>query len=318
MKGWLFTGTHIPFKLVEKPDPVAVPGEVVIDIKSAGLCHSDVAALEDPGWMAIFTNGSVYMGHEFAGVITEVGAGVTGFKVGDRVGVCPMNLDYPKPGGVGYARDGGYATKALVPAEQLVLLPDNVNFAQGAAGTDAGGTAYRAMFVTGGAKAGMKVGVIGIGGLGQLAARMAVLAGCEVYAAEVKAEARELGKEIGVKQVFENVSDLAAVGCELIVDYAGFGTTTAQALEAVAYSGTVVLAGMGKLEANINTYSLITNSLTLKGSVGMKPDDIKAVYDFFATGKLNPELTTITFDEIPDGLERLHRGEVKGRLVALI
>ena len=77
----------------------------------------------------------------------------------------------------------------------------------------------------------------------------------------------------------------------------------------MAYSGTVVLVGMGKLEANINTYPLIINSLTLKGSVGMTPDDIKAVYDFFATGKLNPQLTTITFDEIADGLERITRSK---------
>jgi len=113
------------------------------------------------------------------------------------------------------------------------------------------------MFVVGGAKKGMKVGVIGIGGLGQIAARAAVIKGCEVYAADISPAARELGKEIGIKQVFENITDLDAVEPELIVDFAGFGNTTAQALESVAKFGRVVVVGMGKLESTISTYSLI-------------------------------------------------------------
>jgi propanol-preferring alcohol dehydrogenase len=323
MKGWEFTNTNIPLKLVEKPDPVAVPGEVVIDVKASGLCHSDVGALEDPGWMNIITANPMYMGHECAGVITEVGEGVTNFKVGDRVGVCPISPSLTeKAGGVpyaiGYQRDGGYATKCLVPEDCLVPIPDNVSFVQGAAATDAGMTSYHALFGIGGAKAGMKVGIIGIGGLGQFAARMAVIAGCEVYASEINPEAREIGKQIGCKEVFENVSDLAPIGCELIVDYAGFGNTTAEALEAVAKFGKIVVVGMGKLETTINTSTLILKQAQVLGSNGGNAEDIKAVYEFFATGKLNPQLTTITFEEIPDGLERLRRGEVKGRLVAVI
>lgn len=314
MKGWLFTDTHIPLKLVEKPDPVAVPGEVVIDVKASGLCHSDVAALEDPGWIGIITAHPMYMGHECAGVITEVGEGVTGFKVGDRVGVCPTATS----SSIGYQRDGGYATKCLVQQECLVPIPDNVTFTQGAAATDAGMTSYHALFPVGGAKKGMKVGIIGIGGLGQFAAQMAVIAGCEVYAAEISAENRALAEQIGCKAVVENVMDLAPFNCELIVDYAGFGSTTANALEVVAKFGRVVVVGMGRLESTINTRSLILKQAQLLGSCGGTAEDIKAVYDFFATGKLNPQLSTITFDEIPEGLERLHRGEVKGRLVALL
>lgn len=147
---------------------------------------------------------------------------------------------------------------------------------------------------------------------------MAVIAGCEVYAAEINPAARELAKGLGIKQVFERITDLAEAGCELIVDYAGFGTTTAQALEVVAPGGVVVLVGMGKLECTVSTTPLIMGQLQLRGSAGGTPSDIKAVYDFMASGKLDPELTTITFEEIKDGLDRLHRGEVKGRLVAVI
>lgn len=315
MRGWQFTNTHVPLKLVEQPDPVAGPGEVVIDIKASGLCHSDVGALEDEGWLEIITKLPVIMGHEFAGVISEVGEEVTDWKIGDRVGVCPVGKDGTSPG---YHRDGGYADRAMSPAQDLIRIPGGVSFAQAAAGTDAGMTSYHAMFVTGGAKPGMKVGVIGIGGLGQIAARAAVVAGCEVYGVDVSPAARELGREIGCTDVFDSATALQSIGPELIVDYAGFGTTTAEALEAIAVGGTVVQVGMGRLEATINTRTLILKTARLLGSMGGTAEDIAAVYDLFASGDLDPLITEITFDEIGEGLGRLARGEVKGRLVALL
>ena len=165
MKGWLFSGTNKPLELIEKEDPKAIPGHVVIEVKAAGLCHSDVAALQDPGWMPLFPNGPVIMGHEFAGVVIEVGEGVEDIKVGDRVGVNPM--DRATKVTAAYNYDGGYAEKVRVPADQCVIIPEGVSFVEGAASTDAGITAYRALFSLGQAKEGTKLGIIGIGGLGQ-------------------------------------------------------------------------------------------------------------------------------------------------------
>ncbi|RKQ33976.1 zinc-binding dehydrogenase [Oceanobacillus halophilus] len=315
MKGWEFTTTNVPLKIVEKPDPVATEGRVVIDVKAAGLCHSDVGALRDEKWLDIIEYTPIIMGHEVAGVISEVGEGVTDYQVGDRVGVCPVS----KVGmGPGYGYDGGYADKVSAPAVDLVPIPDNVSFAQAAAGTDAGMTSYHAMFRRGEAKPGMKVGIIGIGGLGQIAARAAVVKGMDVYAVDLSPKARELAREIGVKEVYENVTDLAEVAPELIVDYAGFGTTTADALDVVAQGGKVVLVGMGKLESTINTDSLILKRADLLGSVGGDGDDIAEVYKLFASGDIDPVLTKITFDEIGEGLGRLERHEISGRLVAIM
>ncbi|MBH1960316.1 MAG: zinc-binding dehydrogenase [Flavobacteriia bacterium] len=315
MKGWKFTKTHVPIELIDKPDPVAAPGEVVIDIKASGLCHSDVGALEDEGWMHIITAAPLIFGHECAGVISEIGEGVEGYKIGDRVGVAPI---HPETGAaIGYQRDGGYATKLAVPAAQLVPMPDGVTFAQGAAATDAGMTSYHAIFRTGGAKAGMKIGIIGIGGLGQFGARAAIAEGAEVYAVDLSPEARELAREIGCKDVFDKVMDLESIGCQLIVDFAGFGTTTAEAIEAIAPDGTVVQVGMGRLESTINTRTLILKRVTLRGSQGGDGQDIANVYRLMAEGKMNADLTEIKFEEVAEGLERLHKGGVKGRLVAL-
>ena len=147
MKGWEFTTTNEPLTLIEKADPKATPGTVIIDVQASGLCHTDVATLRDPGWLDILAKVPIILGHEIAGIISEVGEGVTDYKVGDRVGVCPVGKDGLGPGN---GRDGGYANKVLVPASDLVRIPEGVTFAQAAAGTDAGMSSYHAMFVKGG------------------------------------------------------------------------------------------------------------------------------------------------------------------------
>lgn len=320
MKGWLFTKTHDPLVLIEKPDPVAGPKQVVVDIKASGLCHSDVSAMEHESWMGLIRGAPLLLGHECAGVVESVGEEVTSVKPGDRVGVYLFS-DRAANESIGYTRDGGYATKILIEESQCVHMPDEVTFEQGAAATDAGQTSYHAIFTVGGAKAGMKVGIVGIGGLGQFALGMALARGCDCYAVDVNPEARELAKEMGCEHVYENVIDLKEVAPEVIVDYAGFSTTTSDAIKAVAVGGTVVLVGMAKDDVLIKDATaldgLIIKEVQLKGSMGGLPSDIEGVYDIFKTGRFNPMLSTIPFEEIDKGLEMLKRGEVKGRLIAV-
>ncbi|WP_277245599.1 zinc-binding dehydrogenase [Micrococcus terreus] len=252
------------------------------------------------------------MGHENAGVVAAVGEGVTEVKVGDRVGVCPTT----PAGAPGYAFDGGFAPKMVVDAQALVPLPENVDFVQGEAATDAGMTSHAAVITQAGVKAGDTVGIIGLGGLGQIGARVAVLAGADVYVAEVNEKVWPLAEEIGAQGVKASIAEFEDVTFDVIVDFAGFGTTTAQAVDVIRRDGTVVLVGMGKLESTINTKSLILNQCNLKGSNGGSKEDVAGIYEYMATGKLNPTITTIGFDEIADGIEKLKNGEVVGRLVA--
>lgn len=314
MKAWQFTNTHEPLVLADVAEPRPGPGEVLIDIKSAGLCHSDVGLLEDEGWLATLAKRPITIGHEVAGVVAELGNGVSGWMVGDRVGICPTT----EAGAPGYVRDGGFSYKAVTPAISLVRIPDDVSFAQGAAGTDAGMTSHHAVIANGGVGEGTVVGIIGFGGLGQIGARVAVLAGAEVYVAEVNERVWQSARDAGVKDVKKAIKDFEGVHFDVIVDFAGFGTTTAEAIDVVGIGGRVVQVGMGRLEATISTASLILRKVTLIGSQGGTKEDIEGVYKYLATGKLEPTITEITFDEIPDGIGRLKRGEVVGRLVAKI
>jgi propanol-preferring alcohol dehydrogenase len=259
MKGWMFHGAGKPLELIERADPSAGAGEVVIKVRAAGLCHSDVGRLEGTlGAGFLPKPPPLILGHEVAGEVIEAGAGVTGYKVGDRVVASGTTEFCP-----GRDADGGYATH-----------------------------------------------------LGMTAARIAVLNGAEVYGAEPRVEAWEAALQQGVKAVVAEVRELAPLKLDLIVDFAGFGDTTAGAVEAVRKGGMVVQVGLGRTEALISTAALIRNKVTLRGSSGGRPADTGSVIGHMAKGDLTIEASTIGFDDIPAGLDRLKRGGVIGRIVA--
>lgn len=313
MQAWQFTNTHEPLVLADVAVPTAGPGQVVVGMRAAGICHSDVGLLTDEGWLSLLAKQPITIGHENAGEIIALGEGVTEFAIGDRVGVCPTT----PAGAPGYGFDGGFAEQMVVDAQALVPMPDGLSYAQGAAATDAGMTAHAAVITNGGVTSGDTVGIIGFGGLGQIGARVAVLAGATVYVAEVNEKVWDLARANGVAGVATSIKDFADVTFDVIVDFAGFGTTTADAVDVIRRDGTVVLVGMGKLEATIDTKSLILNQCNLRGSNGGSKEDIAGIYAYMASGQLEPKLTEIGFDEIGEGVERLHRGEVEGRLVAV-
>ncbi|AYG04657.1 zinc-binding dehydrogenase [Gryllotalpicola protaetiae] len=310
MKAWRLTAAHEPLTLAEVPEPVAGPGEVVIDVKAASLCHSDVGFL-DGTLTGILGFTPITLGHEIAGVVSAVGEGVTGVTVGERVGV-PTAF-----GGPGQATDGGFAPKVKVGAEWVLPLPDGISFQQAAPATDAGMTAYHALKL-GGVTAGTKLGIIGAGGLGSLAIQFAVGLGAEVYVAEINESVWDATRAHGAKAVAKDITEFADLGLEVIVDYAGFGTTTAGAIDAIAPKGTVVQVGLGRERADISSQNVVFKEVTYVGSSAGTHEDCAAVMQLIADGKASSTLSEIGFDEIGEGVERLARGEVVGRLVAVL
>lgn len=303
MQAWQFTNTGEPLVLNEVKEPTPGPDEVLIDIKAAGLCHSDVGLLEDKGWLQTLAKRPITIGHEVAGVITGPGECVTGWRIGDRVGICPTT----EAGAPGYVRDGGFSYKAVTPTVSLVRIPDDVSFALGATGTDARMTSHHAVIANGQVKAGTTIGFLG---LGQIGSRVAVLVGAEVYVAEVNEGIWQDALDAGVKK---SIKEFEGVNFDVVVDFAGFGTTTAEAIDVIGIGGRVVQVGMGRLEATISTASLILHKVTLIGSQGGTKEGVEGLYQYFATGKLTPTITEISFDQIPEGIERLKCGEVVGR-----
>ena len=314
MKSWLFHGTNKPLTLEEVPEPKAGPDEVVVDVKAAGICHSDVSAMRDPSWMYLWPTLPHTLGHENAGVISEVGENLKDkWHVGDRVGMAPM---MPDGSALGYVTwEGGFGPKLRATDYNLVKIPDGVSYELAAMATDAGLTSYHAVVTRGKVEAGMKVGIIGLGGLGYIGAQIARMKGAEVYGVDISEAARALKDELGLTAVAESIMDFQDVGLNLIVDFAGFGTTTAEAIEAIGMDGRYVFVGLGKTEATINTFTVITKHLDLVGSQSGTKQDLEELYELMRSGELNPPMNLITHDQVPEALDKLEEGGVVGRFI---
>ena len=126
-------------------------------------------------------------------------------------------------------------------------------------------------------------------------------------------------QELGVREIFEDASELAGLDLAVIVDFAGFGTTTANAIAAVRPAGRVIQGGgLGNSEATIPISQLVLKAVTLRGARGGRPRDFETVIDLIAKGDLSIHATTTTFEEIPQAIERLKNGDVLGRIVAVL
>lgn len=312
MKAWVLDGVHGSLRKADVPRPIAGAGQVLVQVKASGLCHSDVGYME--GTIPLAVPLPVILGHEASGVIAELGEGVEGWEVGDAVASAISADDAP-----GVTRDGAYAEYILVTASKLVRLPAGMDWGQAAAATDAGVTSYTGVIVHGGVKAGDRVGIVGLGGLGMTGARIAVISGATVYGVEPKESSHAYARGQGVAEVYSDVADLAGMDLDVVIDFAGFGTTTAGAIRAVRPGGTVVLVGLGVAEVTFGAIDLVARAVHLRGSTPAgDPAHLEAVIAMMSTGDLQVQATPVTFDEIPEGLGRLHLGAVAGRLVALL
>jgi len=310
MSAWQWTGTGRPLSLQEVPVPEPGDDEVLVRVRAAGMCHSDVGEIDEPSWAVNITRNPITLGHEIAGEVAAAGSRVTGWKSGQRVGVHPLGRTVP-----GYSRDGGYAGYTIAPAADLVAVPDDVSDELAAVGTDAGMTSYHAVASVAGVRAGMRVGIIGLGGLGQLGAQLAVHLGAEVYGAEVSAEARALAASWGLADILSSAKHLRGLDLDAVVDFAGAGTTTEAAVHAIRVGGDVVMVGLAAEHTTLTTADVIHQKARIHGSSGGTREDIEAVYRLLADGTLRPALEQLPFDEVPTGIDRLRAGTARGRLV---
>ncbi|MFF0818121.1 zinc-binding dehydrogenase [Rhodococcus sp. NPDC003318] len=314
MRAWQYPGGQQPITMNEVDEPVPGPTQVIIDVKAAGLCHSDILYMEKGDGVMPFL--PMTQGHENAGVISAIGSEVECFQIGDVVGVNSGGIQPP----LGMFTPGGFADKLAADYRDLARVPDGLDICLAALATDAGMTSYHAIIKEGGARAGMKVGVIGFGGLGQIGARAAVLAGAEVHVAEMKEEVWPLALEAGVAACVKDADEWVAgggwgddSGFDLIVDYAGFDTTQ-KALNAVKRGGTVVQVGLGSPTCTIITPTILGKRII--GSLAGTVADIEEVFDLMHKGEIAPVYEEISFDAIGEGLDRLKANQVIGRLVA--
>lgn len=255
MKAVQVTKPNAPFEVVERDVPAPADGEVRIKVEACGMCHSD--AFVRAGAIPRLVLPRI-PGHEIAGRIDAVGARVTAWKAGDRVGVgwhgghcftcnaCRRGLfiNCEKARVTGASHDGGYAEYAVVPAESLARIPEGLDAVDAGPLLCAGVTTYNALRNSG-ARPGDTVAVQGIGGLGHLALQYASKMGFRTIAVSSGADKEELARQLGAH---EYVDTKATPAAEALKKLGGVDVLLATAPHADAIAPTVNgLKSRGKL-----------------------------------------------------------------------
>ncbi|GIZ48593.1 hypothetical protein CKM354_001164600 [Cercospora kikuchii] len=320
MKAWQFTDpSHgLELKTVAIPEPG--PNQVLVQVKAAGLCHTDYNVISGLDTTFMFKR-PITLGHELAGIVTKTGSSVTTLAAGDGVVAViaakrPFKLhDAASMPGLGY--DGGFGEYVILEEHKALRIPQGISFADAAVATDAVGTAYHAVFTAGQVKPQHKVAIVGLGGLGLCAAQLAAsVIGAEVHAIDLDSKRFATALGFGVKRCAKSFAGLPGKRFDVILDFAGAGVTTSDAVTSIEQGGTIVLVGLGKKECTLNTFEFVLRNVVLKGATGASPDEIKACMDLIAAGKFKTTNEEIPFDGIAAGIDRLVEGGATARLWA--
>lgn len=327
----------VPYSF-ERRDPK--DHDVVIDIKFSGICHSDIHMTRDE-WKF----GSLYPmvpGHEIAGIVSAVGAKVTKFKVGDHVGVgcmvdscrecanCKQELEnYCIPGstltysaperdGSGITQ-GGYSDVIVTNEDFVLKIPESLPLDKAAPLLCAGITTYSPLKHWK-AGPGKKVGVLGLGGLGHMATKIAVALGAEVTVISHSDKKREDAKKFGA-QNFINTSNADELTANALTFDLIINTVSSADLEMMSLlnllklDGSMVNVGAPEKPLSINVFALLLMRRSLSGSAIGSIKETQEMLNFCAEHKITPEIEVISPDQVNVAYERILKSDVRYRFV---
>lgn len=323
-----------PFK-IERREPG--PHDVEIEIAYCGVCHSDVHQVKDEWGGAIFP---MVPGHEIVGKVTKVGSEVKRYKTGDTVGVgcfvdscrecAPCKNDeqqYCEKGMVvtyngkeknGTPTYGGYSTKVVVDENYVLSIPANLPLDKAAPLLCAGITTYSPLRQWK-VKSGDKVAVVGLGGLGHMAVKLAAAMGAEVTVLSTsdrkKEDALRLGAKHFVNTSKENAFAENANKFSFIINTASGNTDINQYLTLLALDGTMVSVGAPEKPALLNAFPLISKRRRLAGSLIGGIKETQEMLDFCGKHNITADIELIPIDKINDAYERMLKSDVRYRFV---
>ncbi len=318
-----------PLVIKDLPIPRAGLGEVVLNVKACGMCYTDLRVVDAIGGGAM----PLVPGHEAVGVVSEIGEGVTGIRVGDRVGAHALfscgDCAYCRAGEeeacvLGFTRlsgvafDGGYAEYLRLPADHAIPLPESLSFAEAAPFFCAGLTSYAGL-KNGGLEAGQRVAVVGIGGLGHLAISIAKAMGAEVYAVTASPDKSELATRLGATFT-GGAAAVAAVlaqrgGAHVVLQTANSLAPLGQLLSGIAKQGTIVLAAADGDVLPIPPAAFTGLQLRVVGSFFGSRRDVREVLALADQHGIRPIIERFPLDAVNMAHARMRLNEVRFRAV---
>lgn len=340
-KGYAGTDTSAPLRLWEFERRSVGDNDILIDIKFCGICHSDIHTIKGHWGPQRYPQ---VPGHEIAGIVAAVGKNVTKFKVGDKAGVgcmvdsC-MQCDSCKRGEEHHCEttgfvgtygtpektsptgitQGGYSDKIVVRDHFAIKIPDNIDLQHAAPLLCSGITTYSPMMKAH-LKKGDKVGIVGIGGLGHIAIKIAVSKGAEVYAFTTTADKKQDILGFGAKEVIvvDSVDKLKPYAGKL--DY--MLSTVPYSFDLSAYAncvkpyGSFTQVGMPvNGELTINNFLFVFNRVNFNGSLIGGIPETQEVLDYCAHNNILPEIQVIPASEINNVWTKVVNKEARYRYV---
>jgi propanol-preferring alcohol dehydrogenase len=339
LAGWK-KGGH--FAEVDQPEPG--PGQVLIRMGGAGICHSDLHIMHEwsPEVMPDLEElaPDFTLGHENAGWIERLGSGVEGWVEGQPVVISPVwacgrcaacragddnYCEGPQTGSGGLGLDGGLASHMVAPARSLVGL-QGLEPSEAAPLTDAGLTSYHAV------KGSLDVLspdaaalVIGVGGLGHMAvAYLRELTGGLVIAADRSEAARKMASDVGADLVLDSDETTAeaveeatgGLGVGAVFDFVGVDATLHLATSVIRKRGKITVVGLGGGSIPFQ-YGVLPHAATLGFTFGGSLCDLAAAVALAEAGRVRPHIQHFGFDQIDEAYHALHEGRIEGRAVIL-
>ncbi|AOR30259.1 alcohol dehydrogenase [Streptomyces fodineus] len=328
------TAPNGTFELAEREVPQPGPGQVRIAVEACGICHSDVMFVS--GGLPGVTFPEV-PGHEIAGQVEELGQGVLerGWKVGDRVAVGWFggSCGHCKPcrqgdfivctamKTPGWAYDGGFAEKTIVPVDALARIPDALAAVDAGPMACAGVTTFNGLRRSS-ARPGDLVAVLGLGGLGHLGVQYAVAMGFETVAIARGAEKADFAKQLGAHHYVDSTSSTPVAeslqslgGAKVVLATAGSSAAITATVDGLAPRGELVAIGADTEPLGISPVQLLMSARVVRGHPSGTAQDVEDTMEFSALHGIRPMTETAPLDDVEAAYQKMLSGGARFRMV---
>lgn len=323
-----------PLVLLDVPEPVPEPGEVVLRVLTCGICATDVKIARGRMPFSDRLRLPHVCGHEvFGEVVASNPPGLV--AVGTRTivyqywpcgrcGACVRGDEVQcsdLAGWMGFVQDGGMRERIAVPADRLIAVPAGIEPRLAAPMSCAMGTAYRAVHTRGAVRLGSTVAVIGLGGVGIHAAQIAAASGAEVVGFDVHPPTLEAAAELGLvaRIPTDDAADdlIAGGGVDVVIDTVGLDASLSLAERMTRRGGTIVLVGYAaKTSLAFATRRMVLDEIAVRGSRYASRDEMARAVAMVAGGSLQPVVGMVRpLARANEALDALEAGEVVGRAV---
>ncbi|MFM0169805.1 zinc-dependent alcohol dehydrogenase family protein [Paraburkholderia sediminicola] len=327
MRAMVFDGSESRLKDRQVPEPIPAAGELLIDIHACGVCRTDLHLVDHE---LVHSKQPVIPGHEIVGTVAALGADVTGFAIGDRVGVpwvgrtcghCRYCLSEREnlcddPGFTGYTLDGGYAERTVADSRYCFHLPAQYSDIEAAPLLCAGLIGYRTLSMAGDAQ---RIGIYGFGAAAHIVAQIARHQGRSVYAftRPGDAAAQQLALRLGASWA-GNSDETPPDELDAALLFAPVGALVPVALQAVAKGGVVVCGGIHMSDIPSFPYAFLWGERRVASVANLTREDGIAFMRVAAQTRLEIETTTYALGDANQALNDLREGKLTGAAVLSI